>query len=73
MGGSSWQSLQRGVGAIETDYLNGEIVMLGRLHGVATPVNETLQRLANQLAATRRPPGSYAESDVLGLVAGSAA
>ena len=68
-GGSSWQSLQRGVGAIETDYLNGEIVMLGRLHGVATPANETLLRLANELAATRRPPGSYDESDVLGMIA----
>ena len=27
-------------GAVETDYLNGEIVLLGRLHGVATPVND---------------------------------
>ena len=38
-GGSSWQSLARGTGTIETDYLNGEIVLLGRLHGVPTPVN----------------------------------
>ena len=30
-GGSSWQSLARGTRSIETDYLNGEIVMLGRL------------------------------------------
>src|SRR5689334_5987853 len=36
---SSWQSLQRGTGRIEVDYLNGEIVLLGRLHGVPTPVN----------------------------------
>ena len=28
-GGSSWQSLARGTGSIETDYLNGEIVLLG--------------------------------------------
>jgi 2-dehydropantoate 2-reductase len=72
-GGSSWQSLQRGVGAIETDYLNGEIVLLGRLHGVATPVNETLQRLANELAATRRPPGSYTEAEVLSMTTRSVA
>ena len=26
-GSSSWQSLKRGTGAIETDYLNGEIVL----------------------------------------------
>jgi 2-dehydropantoate 2-reductase len=36
-GGSSWQSLERATGRIETDYLTGEIVLRGRLHGVATP------------------------------------
>ncbi len=41
-GGSTWQSLARGSG-IETDHLNGEIVLLGRLHRVRTPVNEVLQ------------------------------
>jgi 2-dehydropantoate 2-reductase len=30
--------------------LNGEIVLLGRLHGVSTPANELLQRTANDLA-----------------------
>ena len=30
-GASSWQSLARGTGSIEADYLNGEIVLLGRL------------------------------------------
>ena len=29
---------------IETDFLNGEIVLLGRLHGVPTPVNAAVQR-----------------------------
>ena len=72
-GGSSWQSLQRGVGAIETDYLNGEIVLLGRLHNVPTPANEILQRLANELADSRRPPGSYSEHDVLTMIARTAA
>ena len=38
-GGSSWQSIQRGTGNIETDFLNGEIVQLGRLHGIPTPAN----------------------------------
>lgn len=46
-GGSSWQSLVRGTGNIETDFLNGEIVLLGRLHGVATPANRVLQHQAN--------------------------
>jgi 2-dehydropantoate 2-reductase len=64
-GGSSWQSLTRGTGTIETDFLNGEIVLLGRLHGVPTPVNETLQRLANQAAAQRRAPGFMTPGQVL--------
>src|SRR5690606_20894804 len=41
-GSSSAQSLKRGAGSIETDYLNGEIVLLGRIHGVPVPVNEAL-------------------------------
>jgi 2-dehydropantoate 2-reductase len=62
-GGSSWQSLARGSGTIEADYLNGEIVLLGRLHGFPTPVNETLQRLANRWAAERRPPATMSAAE----------
>ncbi|MFB7503802.1 ketopantoate reductase family protein [Streptomyces broussonetiae] len=57
-GGSSWQSLARGTGTIEADYLNGEIALLGRLHGVPTPLNELLQDLANRLASEHRAAGS---------------
>ena len=64
-GSSSWQSLTRGTGSIEADYLNGEIVLLGREHGVPTPLNETLQRLANQAAADRLPPGSLSPEEIL--------
>jgi 2-dehydropantoate 2-reductase len=67
-GGSSWQSLTRGTGSIEADYLNGEIVLLGRELGVPTPVNEVLQRLANQAARERRTPGSLTADEVLALV-----
>jgi len=48
--GSSSQSLSRGLGSIETDYINGEITLLGRLHGVRTPANLTVQEVANSLA-----------------------
>jgi 2-dehydropantoate 2-reductase len=64
-GGSSWQSLVRGTGSIEADHLNGEIVLLGRLHGVPTPVNDVLQRRARQAAATGATPGSAAAQDLL--------
>jgi 2-dehydropantoate 2-reductase len=64
-GGSSWQSLARGTGRIESDYLNGEIVLLGRLHGIPTPVNEMLQRVANRLSREQRPPGSLNADELL--------
>jgi 2-dehydropantoate 2-reductase len=64
-GGSSWQSLARGTGSIEADWLNGEIVLLGRLHGVPTPVNALLQRVANKMAAERRPPASMTVAELL--------
>jgi len=67
-GGSSWQSLARGAGTVEADYLNGEIALLGRLHGVPTPVNALLQRLANDLARRREPPGSMSAGAVLALL-----
>jgi 2-dehydropantoate 2-reductase len=63
-GGSSWQSLARGTGSIEADTLNGEIVLLGRLHGVPTPVNELLQRTAHELARAGAPPGSLAPEEL---------
>jgi 2-dehydropantoate 2-reductase len=62
-GGSSWQSLARHAGSIETDYLNGEVILLGRLHDVPTPANALLQRLATHLVATGRPPGSVTPDD----------
>ncbi|MCU1426539.1 MAG: 2-dehydropantoate 2-reductase [Actinomycetia bacterium] len=65
-GGSSWQSLARGTGAIETDYLNGEIVLLGRLHGVPIPTNALLQQLAGESAREQRPPGWLPAQEVLG-------
>jgi 2-dehydropantoate 2-reductase len=64
LGSSSWQSLARGTGAIEADYLNGEVVLLGRLHGVPTPVNAALQRLANDAARRGVEPRSLSP-DVL--------
>jgi 2-dehydropantoate 2-reductase len=57
-GGSSWQSLRRSSGSIESDYLNGEVSLLGRLHGVATPVNDLLAQLAWKTALRGAEPGA---------------
>ncbi|HEY1762363.1 MAG TPA: 2-dehydropantoate 2-reductase [Acidimicrobiales bacterium] len=72
-GGSTWQSLVRGTGTVETDYITGEIVLRGRLCGVATPVNELLQRLANEMAREHRPPGAATEAQVLAQLEANAA
>jgi len=63
-GDSSWQSLARASGSIETDFLNGEIALLGRAHGVPTPRNARLQDLANRYARERRPPASLSVDDL---------
>lgn len=44
------QSLARGLDT-EVDHRAGEVVLLGRLHGVPTPANERVQRAAHQAAA----------------------
>ena len=62
--GSAWQSLARATGAIEVDGINGEIALLGRLHGIATPVNVAVQALANDAARRRLPPGSCTPDEV---------
>jgi len=71
-GSSSWQSLQRGSAShpltIETDYLNGEIVLLGRLHGVPTPLNEAICRLADDAARRGVRPGGLSIPEALGMV-----
>jgi 2-dehydropantoate 2-reductase len=42
---------------------------MGRERGIPVPVNEVLQRLANQAARDRRAPGSATPDQVLALAA----
>ncbi|MFG1674345.1 ketopantoate reductase family protein [Micromonospora sp. NPDC049282] len=58
-GGSTWQSLARGAGSAEADHLNGEIVLLGRLHGVPTPVNAAVQAAVRRAVHDRIPAGGF--------------
>jgi 2-dehydropantoate 2-reductase len=63
-GGSTFQSLARG-GTVEVDYLTGEIVLLGRLHDVPTPVNELLQRATHRAVAAGTEPQTIPAADLL--------
>lgn len=64
-GGSTWQSVTRGLGSVETDYLNGEIVLLGRLHSVPTPVNERVQQRMAVFIRSGGRPGDVAPAELL--------
>jgi 2-dehydropantoate 2-reductase len=64
-GGSSWQSLERRTGRVESNYLNGEIVLLARLHDGRAPINEALARLCTELARDGAAPGSRSADDFL--------
>jgi 2-dehydropantoate 2-reductase len=67
-GSSSWQSIQRGSPTIETDFLNGEIVLLGALHGIPTPANRVIQRVANQMARTGMTSGSISIEEITTMI-----
>ena len=71
-GGSSWQSIERGTGDIETEYLNGEISLLGRLHNVPTPYNDAGVQMARVLiregSADKKGPGIFSVTDFKALM-----
>jgi 2-dehydropantoate 2-reductase len=67
-GGSTWQSLMRGLPSVEVDYLNGEIVLLGKLYGVPTPCNAVLQRVANAMARSGKRPGCMTVEQLQAMV-----
>ncbi|OGO14556.1 MAG: hypothetical protein A2Z02_04400 [Chloroflexi bacterium RBG_16_48_7] len=57
--GSTWQSLSRKQGTVETGFLNGEIVRVAKRLGTKAPVNENLQSIVEQMAANQELPGKY--------------
>jgi 2-dehydropantoate 2-reductase len=64
-GGSSWQSLARDTGNIETDYLNGEIVRIAERNGLSAPLNRALTRLALRAAHERWLPGAMTLAELV--------
>lgn len=64
---STWQSFARGASSHEADWLNGEIVRLGRAHGMATPANEALQRVMGRAGRSGATAGSVPAGELLTL------
>jgi len=65
---STWQSLTRQQGTVETDFLNGEIVRMAERLGTQAPINERLVRIAQQMATNRELPGKYTSAELCRLV-----
>ena len=61
----------RGTGDIETDFLNGEIVLLGRQYGVDVRANEIVQGIGNRLVRESLEPGAMSIGELEALVLGS--
>jgi 2-dehydropantoate 2-reductase len=61
---STWQSFARGASS-EVDFLNGEIVLIARQHGLTAPLNERLQRVLGASHRLGEPPQTRHVSDVL--------
>jgi 2-dehydropantoate 2-reductase len=56
---STWQSLARKQGTVETEYFNGEVIRLAKKLGKQAPVNEGLMRICQEMAANHETPGKY--------------
>jgi 2-dehydropantoate 2-reductase len=57
--GSTWQSLKRRQGTVETDFLNGEILRVAKRLGLKAPLNEKLQSIVEVMARNGERPGKY--------------
>jgi 2-dehydropantoate 2-reductase len=67
---STWQSLERQQGSVETEFLNGEIVRLAKKMGRSAPINEKLLKISQEMASNHEKPGKYNVSQlqsILGL------
>jgi len=65
---STWQSLARRQGTVETDFLNGEVVRLAKKLGRQAPINETLLRICQEMATNCEPPGKYTPAQLCSLL-----
>jgi 2-dehydropantoate 2-reductase len=69
---STWQSLSRGTGNVETDFLNGEIVRLAHRLGIAAPLNAAVARAARAAVHNDLGPSRYSAEQLAELLGMSA-
>ncbi len=64
LGGSTWQSLARGTGSAESDYLNGEVVALAHRLGRTAPVNAVVAQLMREAVRSGAKPGDLTDAEL---------
>ncbi len=65
---STWQSLSRNTGNVETDFFNGEIVRLAHRHGTTAPLNAALARAARDAVRNASGPSGYSAAELAELL-----
>ena len=65
---SMWQDLYLGRRSSEADFLNGEIVRLGRELSIPTPYNSALLEIVNRMFDTGLKPGIYTPAALRALI-----
>jgi 2-dehydropantoate 2-reductase len=65
---STWQSLARHQGSVETEFLNGEIVRVAAKLGKKAPLNEKLIQISQEMAANHDTPGKYNTTELMEML-----
>lgn len=65
---SMWQDLQLGRKSNEAEFLNGEIIELGRKFGIPTPYNSALLEIVNRMFDEGQHPGIYTPAELHTLI-----
>ena len=65
---STWQSLSRNTGNVETDYFNGEIVRIAHRHGITAPLNAALARASREAVRNQLGPSHFSAAQLLELL-----
>jgi 2-dehydropantoate 2-reductase len=65
---STWQSLSRSTGNVETDFFNGEIVLIAHRHGITAHINAALARAARSAVRNGLGPSRYSAAQLAELL-----
>src|SRR5580693_1285975 len=64
---STWQSLSRNTGNVETDFFNGEIVRIAHRHGITAALNAAVARAARSTVRNGLGPSRYSAAELAQL------